>query len=72
MVKYTLDNIEGLVFEHSGITYKIYKKANQMKFLNIPKKNTFFTFTYWDDCVSYLNDGTYKVISQPERTIELW
>lgn len=70
MVKYTLNNIEGIIFQHCSTLYKIYKSKNQMEHLNGNCKGKTFEYTYWQDCINCLNNGSYKVINKP--IYELW
>ena len=74
MVKYTLDNIEGVIFKYSGEIYKIHKEKGQIEVLDkYGVSKSFYEYShYFTRIVEYLNDGTYKVIIKPERTIELW
>lgn len=71
MVTYTLDNIEGIIFEHRNIKYKIYKSMNKMKYLD--ERDKFFSYDDWLHCLKYLNEGTHwKVIEQHNNIYELW
>ena len=74
MVKYTLDNIEGIVFESSDCSkYKIHKEKSQLESLYNDGSSNFFDYSkHFLEVIDYLNNGEYKVITQPERTIELW
>lgn len=72
MVKYTLDNIEGLVFRYSASIYKIHKSKGQLEHI-MQKESIFFDYSHhFNDVVIYLNNGSYKVITQPEKVIDLW
>lgn len=74
MVKYTLDNIEGVVFNYHGEIYKIHKEKGKIEELyeNGASKALFEYSSFFSQLVEHLNNGLYKVISQPERIIELW
>jgi hypothetical protein len=72
MVTYTLDNIEGIVFQHRDTIYKIHKTLNKMEYLNKPNyKNNFFKYDIWNTCINNINKGIYKVI-ETNNIIELW
>lgn len=74
MVKYTLDNIDGIVFEFFGSVYRIHKAKRQLEKLNkYSASKSFFNYeNHFENLIEYLNDGSYKIITQPEKTIELW
>lgn len=76
MVKYTRENVEGIIFQYGNDIYRIISSLPKMHLKEVTRYNSTWenkNYSNPNDIVRNLNNGVlFKVIEQPNKIYELW